>query len=173
MYNVDFASSKEKLSSFHTLITSVMELRFTVLAGHVPTAFSCTHDPLHTSAAPPQLINILVWWVETPCHHLLCQWKSIKNNTHLHLWVQSPLVFPLYQWWVLSYQSTHKEWRQKVWGQRDTNLKQNGIISASVGETMPVDFKIPSLKCIKRGKKCTNYPNLKPVNQNEYSVMYI
>lgn len=76
--------------------------------------FACTLDPLRTPAAPPQLIDNLSWWVETPCHQLLSQWKSIKNNTHLYPWAQSPFVFPVYQWRVLFYQNAFKQRKEKV-----------------------------------------------------------
>lgn len=51
--------------------------------------------PLRPPAAPPRLIDNLPSWVETPCHRLLSRRKSIKNNTHLHPWAQSPFVFSL------------------------------------------------------------------------------
>lgn len=106
----------EKLTAFHTVITGVRDHGCTMPLQRATFQLSSLArlTPLRAPAAPPQLIDKLPWWVETPCHQLLSQWKSIKNNTHLYPRAQSPFVFPVYQWRVLFYQNVFKQQREKV-----------------------------------------------------------
>ncbi len=87
--------SAEELTAFHTLITGVRDhggaLPFQQATFQLFALARLT--PLRTPAARPRLIDELPWRVETPCHQLLSQWKSIKNNTHLHPWAQGPICF--------------------------------------------------------------------------------
>lgn len=107
---------REKLTAFHTVITGVRDhgcaLPFQRATFQLSLLARLT--PVRAPAALPQLIDKLPWWVETPCHQLLSQWKSIKNNTHLYPWAQSPFVFPVYQWLVLFNQNVFKQQREKV-----------------------------------------------------------
>lgn len=89
-------------------------------AAFQPRFSPCTLDPFtHLLAAPPQLIDNLPWWVETPCHQLLSHWKSIKNKTHLHPWAWGSFVLPIWQWRVLFFSKKkmpRNSGEKKVWG---------------------------------------------------------
>lgn len=114
--------------------------------------------PSSTPAAPPQLINKLPWWVETPCHQLLRQWKSIKNNTHLHPWAQTPFVFPVYRWRLLFYQNAFKQEKGWGWvglGGAKTNMRERREqLSTQMGRALKsAGIKTPSLENIQLVKK--------------------
>lgn len=88
--NLDFATA------FHPLITNIRQrsgVRFGFPAYITFQLRRPAWPPSCAPAAASRLINTQPWWVETPCHRLLSQRKSIKNNTHLYPRVQSPFVF--------------------------------------------------------------------------------